>query len=160
MILAYVSLYAYDFLPLCRRRLCLYVVVRQLRLFVAARPRLCLALRAARRVHAGASSSAPGPRLGATVVTARNLAKRYGELELFANLSFELPAGAVMGVVGRNGVGKTSLLNALSGRTPLGGVVRGDVRVNGETRDAVFAREKAAAATPVTIVGCVPSSLR
>jgi len=71
--------------------------------------------RNAERVHAGAISIAPGPRLGATVVTARNLAKRYGELELFANLSFELPAGAVMGVVGRNGVGKTSLLRIIAG---------------------------------------------
>ena len=71
--------------------------------------------RNAERVHAGAISIAPGPRLGATVVTARNLAKRYGELELVANLSFELPAGAVMGVVGRNGVGKTSLLRIIAG---------------------------------------------
>ena len=44
-----------------------------------------------------------GPRLGSQVVEARGLMKGYGERLLIDNLSFNLPPGAVVGVVGGNG---------------------------------------------------------
>lgn len=66
------------------------------------------------RVHAGAIAIAPGPRLGNRVVSARALAKAYGDKRLFENLTFELPAGSIMGVIGPNGVGKTALLRMIA----------------------------------------------
>ena len=67
------------------------------------------------RVKSGAIAIAPGPRLGSSVLTASNLSLSYGGRELFRNLSFELPPGAVMGIVGANGTGKTSLLRLIAG---------------------------------------------
>ena len=46
-----------------------------------------------------------GPRLGGQVIDAENLTKSFGEKLLFENLSFHIPAGAVVGIVGPNGAG-------------------------------------------------------
>ena len=70
--------------------------------------------RDANRVHTGAIAIAPSPRLGTLVLTAEGLGKSYGTSSLFSDLSFELPAGAVMGIIGPNGVGKTSLLRLIT----------------------------------------------
>lgn len=48
----------------------------------------------------------PGPRLGDVVVEAKNVHKSFGERKLIDDLSFSLPPGAIMGVVGPNGAGK------------------------------------------------------
>jgi len=69
----------------------------------------------AERIHTGAIAIAPGPRLGNQVLSATDLAARYGDHELFSGLNFELPAGAIMGVIGANGTGKTSLLKLIAG---------------------------------------------
>src|SRR5690606_24747704 len=45
----------------------------------------------------------PGPRLGDEVVTATGLTKGYGDRLLFENLSFRLPRGGIVGVIGPNG---------------------------------------------------------
>lgn len=58
----------------------------------------------------------PGPRLGEIVVEAKNLAKSYDEKLLFDNLSFSIPPAAVVGVIGGNGVGKTTLFRLLTGQ--------------------------------------------
>eukprot|EP01116_Phalansterium_solitarium_P011396 TRINITY_DN27057_c0_g1_i1.p1 TRINITY_DN27057_c0_g1~~TRINITY_DN27057_c0_g1_i1.p1 ORF type:complete len:645 (-),score=196.07 TRINITY_DN27057_c0_g1_i1:179-2113(-) len=57
----------------------------------------------------------PGPRLGNTVIEVRNLCKSYGDKLLFDDLTFTLTPGAIVGVVGANGSGKTSLFNVLAG---------------------------------------------
>ncbi|MFZ1402577.1 MAG: energy-dependent translational throttle protein EttA [Anaerolineae bacterium] len=61
----------------------------------------------------------PGPRLGDVVIRAENGAKGYGERLLFENLSFDVPAGAIVGIIGPNGAGKTTLFRAIVGQETL-----------------------------------------
>lgn len=55
-----------------------------------------------------------GPRLGNVVVVADKLTKSFGDKLLFENLDFNIPAGAVVGIVGPNGSGKTTLFKMIS----------------------------------------------
>ena len=57
----------------------------------------------------------PGPRLGARVLAARGVSKRFGERLVVPPLDLELEAGVRLGVVGPNGAGKTTLLRLLLG---------------------------------------------
>jgi len=57
----------------------------------------------------------PGPPLGNQVIDAKNLKKSYGDKLLFENLSFSIPAGSIVGVIGGNGAGKTSLFRIITG---------------------------------------------
>ncbi|MGH3624488.1 MAG: energy-dependent translational throttle protein EttA [Sciscionella sp.] len=57
----------------------------------------------------------PGPRLGNLVVEAENLRKGFGELVLIDKLSFNLPKNGIVGVIGPNGVGKTTLFKTIVG---------------------------------------------
>jgi ATP-binding cassette ChvD family protein len=58
----------------------------------------------------------PGPPLGALVVKAEGLAKAYGDNVLIKDAEFDLPRGAVVGLVGPNGVGKTTLFRMIVGQ--------------------------------------------
>lgn len=55
-----------------------------------------------------------GPRLGNVVVVADKLTKSFEDKLLFENLDFNIPAGAVVGIVGPNGAGKTTLFKMIS----------------------------------------------
>ncbi|GAA5173074.1 energy-dependent translational throttle protein EttA [Modicisalibacter zincidurans] len=70
----------------------------------------------------------PGPRLGDKVIELHDVAKRYGDKLLFENLSFQVPRGAIVGIVGGNGAGKSSLFRMINkSETPDSGeVVLGD----------------------------------
>ncbi|SDM09530.1 ATP-binding cassette protein, ChvD family [Geodermatophilus siccatus] len=57
----------------------------------------------------------PGPRLGNVVVETHDLTKGFGERVLIDDLSFTLPRNGIVGVVGPNGVGKTTLFKMLVG---------------------------------------------
>ncbi|HOS53278.1 MAG TPA: ATP-binding cassette domain-containing protein, partial [Anaerolineaceae bacterium] len=49
------------------------------------------------------------------LLTAANLSKSYGALDIFPEISFSIPHRARIGLVGANGVGKTTLLRVLMG---------------------------------------------
>jgi sulfate-transporting ATPase len=57
----------------------------------------------------------PGPRLGDTVIRAEGVAKGYGDLLLYEDLNFNLPAGGIVGIIGPNGAGKTTLFRLITG---------------------------------------------
>ena len=57
----------------------------------------------------------PGPRLGSNVLDVRELVKGYGDRLLFDGLSFSLPRAGIVGVVGPNGVGKSTLFRMIVG---------------------------------------------
>ena len=58
---------------------------------------------------------APGPQLGEQVIEAESLAKSYGDDPIFTDLTFSVPRGAVVGLVGPNGTGKTTLFKMIVG---------------------------------------------
>jgi ATPase subunit of ABC transporter with duplicated ATPase domains len=75
----------------------------------------------------------PGPRLGTQVVEVSHLSKGFGDRELIDDLSFSLPPNGLVGVIGPNGVGKTTLFKMIVGEEqPDSGSIRiGDtVRVS------------------------------
>jgi ABC-2 type transport system ATP-binding protein len=58
------------------------------------------------------------------VVQARGLSKRYGNQLAVDNISFEIPAGRIIGLIGPNGSGKTTTLKAMLGLAPFDGELR------------------------------------
>jgi ATP-binding cassette ChvD family protein len=67
----------------------------------------------------------PGPRLGSRVVEVSHLDKGFDGRMLFKDLSFSLPRGGIVGVIGPNGVGKTTLFKMIVGEeSPDSGEIR------------------------------------
>ncbi|WP_306232225.1 energy-dependent translational throttle protein EttA [Agrococcus beijingensis] len=71
----------------------------------------------------------PGPRLGSIVLEAKGIEKGFDDRQLIDGLSFTLPRNGIVGVIGPNGVGKTTLFKSIVGLEPLDG---GDLKI-GET---------------------------
>ncbi|MFG1614831.1 energy-dependent translational throttle protein EttA [Nonomuraea wenchangensis] len=70
----------------------------------------------------------PGPRLGTTVIRADELTKGFGDRLLMEGLTFDLPRNGIVGIIGPNGVGKTTLFRMITGsETPdKGSITVGD----------------------------------
>jgi len=58
----------------------------------------------------------PGPRLGEKVVEVEGVSKSYGDRLLIDDLSFSVPRGGIVGIIGPNGVGKTTLFRMITGQ--------------------------------------------
>jgi ATP-binding cassette ChvD family protein len=71
----------------------------------------------------------PGPRLGNIVLEAKSLVKKFGDRTLISDLSFTLPRNGIVGVIGPNGVGKSTLFKMIMGEETLDG---GELKI-GET---------------------------
>ena len=56
----------------------------------------------------------PGPRLGNQVIDAKNVTKAFGRQILLSDVSFSIPAGAIVGIIGANGTGKTTLFRMIT----------------------------------------------
>src|SRR3546814_8228881 len=55
-------------------------------------------------------------RLGNEVIEFENVSKAYGDRLLIDNLSFKVPAGAIVGIIGPNGAGKSPLFRMIAGK--------------------------------------------
>ena len=87
------------------------------------------------RVKTAQLTIPPGPRLGDIVVEAEGLTKAYEEKLLFKDFDFQVPPGAVVGIVGPNGAGKTTLFRLIGGQEE---PTEGTLRV-GETVELAWA---------------------
>ena len=68
-----------------------------------------------RNIDLGEINIPPGPRLGSVVLDVNNLKKGFGDRVLIDNLSFTLPRAGIVGIIGPNGVGKTTLFKTITG---------------------------------------------
>ncbi|MGB0221419.1 MAG: energy-dependent translational throttle protein EttA [Sinimarinibacterium flocculans] len=67
----------------------------------------------------------PGPRLGDMVIEVSDLKKQYGDRVLYEGVNFQVPRGAIVGIIGANGMGKTTLFRMLIGaEQPDGGSIK------------------------------------
>ncbi|MFJ4225021.1 energy-dependent translational throttle protein EttA [Microbacterium sp. NPDC089695] len=85
-----------------------------------------------------------GPRLGNVVIEAKKLQKGFDGRSLIDGLSFSLPPNGIVGVIGPNGVGKTTLFKTIVGLEPLDG---GDLKI-GETVKISYVDQSRASIDP------------
>ena len=58
----------------------------------------------------------PGQRLGDMVIEVSDLGKKFGDRTLYEGVNFKVPRGAIVGIIGANGMGKTTLFRILTGQ--------------------------------------------
>ena len=84
----------------------------------------------------------PGERLGQKVIEFKNVSKKFGDRLLIDDLSFLVPAGAIVGIIGPNGAGKSTLFKMITGQEkPDSGTIEMGPTVNlayvDQSRDAL-----------------------
>jgi ABC transport system ATP-binding/permease protein len=99
-----------------------------------------MAERGPRRPKVAALQIAAPPRLSQVVLEARGLSHRFGARRVLAGVDFRLQRGERVGIVGPNGVGKTTFLKALLGELAPDG---GEVLVGARTRVAYYDQQRA-----------------
>ena len=86
----------------------------------------------------------PGPRLGDVVIEAKGISKAFDERPLFSDLSFSLPRNGIVGIIGPNGVGKSTLFKCITGLEDLNG---GELKI-GETVQISYVDQNRAGIDP------------
>jgi len=76
----------------------------------------------------------PGPRLGSVVVEAQHLTKGFGDRLLIDDLSFSMPRNGIVGVIGPNGVGKTTLFKMIVAAAEGGSDDKDDLPTSGDIK--------------------------
>lgn len=79
----------------------------------------------------------PGPRLGDSVIEFDNVTKSFGDHLLYKDLSFNIPKGAIVGIIGGNGAGKSTLFRLITGAETTDS---GEVKI-GETVKVAFVEQ-------------------
>jgi len=74
----------------------------------------------------------------APIISARGLSKHYGDFEALAAADFDIPLGRIYGIIGANGAGKTTMLNAILGLIPHEGEVTVLGKNPARNRDALM----------------------
>ena len=69
-----------------------------------------------RKIDTAEINIPPGPRLGSVVLEINGLTKGFGDRVLIKDLSFSLPRAGIVGIIGPNGVGKTTLFKTITGQ--------------------------------------------
>jgi ATP-binding cassette subfamily F protein 3 len=85
------------------------------------------------------------PPAGRIVLTVQDLSKKFGDQQIFKNVSFEIPKDEKVAIVAANGVGKTTLLNLISGIYPLEG---GEVTMGYNVKYTMFEQDQDKALNP------------
>ncbi|MGQ0507762.1 MAG: ABC-F family ATP-binding cassette domain-containing protein [Myxococcaceae bacterium] len=104
------------------------------------RARKLMAEKGFQRPKAAALQSVSAPRLGQTVLEAKHVAKAFGARRLFNDASAIVQRGERIGIVGPNGIGKTTFLKVLLGELPPD---RGEVVVGQRTKIAYYDQARA-----------------
>lgn len=92
---------------------------------------------------------APGPELGDQVIEFHNVSKRFGETVLFQDLSYIMPKGAVVGIIGPNGTGKTTMMRMIVGKDAPDA---GDVKLGATVQTAYVDQERASIQGDISLV--------
>jgi ATP-binding cassette subfamily F protein uup len=104
------------------------------------RARKLMAERGFQRPNVAALVAASAPRLGHTVIEAEHLDKRFGDRVILRDTGFILQRGERVGIVGPNGVGKTTFLRVVLGELPPDG---GTVTIGKNTKVAYYDQQRA-----------------